>query len=228
MFVLGCGGSPGGGAEEVEAARDTQVGVAEVALVFKSEGVRWIREERDRQYPRASPLDAEDRRRFSGFFPERILDRARVRVVGRFENPDFFSVFDRLGEPYPIDLRRASGLALIDTILVIRRAAAGRNRGELLFHELVHLVQYDVLGLEGYMDRYVDSWAENGRSYRQIPHERQAFELATRFRRSADDRFSVESAVRARFGIGAESDRPDWELHGLSSRRKLTDSRVFH
>ena len=91
-------------------------------------------------------------------------------------------------------------MALVDTILIARAASESSRRDRLLFHELVHLMQYELLGVEEYMEGYVDSWAENGRRYRDIPHEEQAFELAARFW-SGDEPFSVEAEVRSRFAI---------------------------
>lgn len=158
----------------------------------------WVRSEREAYRPRALPLSDEERSRLGGYFPREVLDRARVATVKGFENPEFFSVFATYGEPIPVDLRRASGLALVDTILMARAVGGASSRDRLLFHELVHLVQYQVLGLEAYIEGYVESWAENGRSYRSIPHESQAFELASRFSSGAEP-FSVEREVRARF-----------------------------
>jgi hypothetical protein len=171
--------------------------------VFKSEGVLWIRSERERYRPEARPLSERDRQVLEAYFPDRVLDRAKVLVVRGFDNPGFFSVFDQRGEPYPIDLRRASALALVDTVLIAMSASEGSMRDRLLFHEMVHLVQYEVLGLEEYMEGYVDSWAKNGRRYRAIPHEQQAFELAARFARSRGEPFSVESEVRSRFDVAS-------------------------
>jgi hypothetical protein len=197
------GGSQGHGIDNARASQEASPVAGEETRLFKQEGARWIREQRERHHPHGAPLGRRERRLFSGYFPLRLLDAARVRVVERFENPAFFRIFEQANEAYPIDLREASGLALIDTILIARRANQPRSRDGLLFHELVHLVQYDVLGLEDYMELYVDSWLEGGRRYREILHEQQAYELAARFRRSDVRRFSVEAEVRARFGVAA-------------------------
>lgn len=170
---------------------------AEIRL-FKTEGERWIAAERDRHYPHASALDERELGVLAPYFSEHVLAMARVRVLDGFENPDFFSVFEDAGSPYPIDLRRASGLALIDTIL-IASSTSRRSRPLILFHELVHVVQYDVLGLEDYMERYVEGWVESGQRYREIPHEIQAYELTRRFRDSDASVFSVEAEVRSLF-----------------------------
>ncbi|MFQ5526684.1 MAG: hypothetical protein ACE5GX_10525 [Thermoanaerobaculia bacterium] len=192
--VKAASGSGTGAARESPAAIDD-----EKIRLFKTEGARWIQSQRDRHRPRARPLAAEDRRHFEAYFPERILDQVRLRVVDRFENPEFFSVFDQVGEPYPMDLRTASGMALIDTVLITENAFRGRARRRLLFHELVHVVQYDVLGLESYMDLYVDGWERGGRRYHGIPHERQAYELARRFWAPDERVFWVEREVRTAF-----------------------------
>ena len=171
---------------------------AEIRL-FKTEGVRWIAAERDRHYPYASALDERDLGVLAPYFSEHVLATARVRILEEFENPEFFSVFKDAGRPYPIDLRLASGLALIDTILISESSSRRSSRSEILFHELVHIVQYDVLGLEDYMERYVEAWAENGERYRAIPHEIQAYELTRRFRDPGASLFPVEAEVRALF-----------------------------
>ncbi len=173
---------------------------------FKSKGVLWIRAERDRYHHLAEPLSEQERRALSPYFPQLMLGRARVLVVEGFDNPDFFSIFKESGEPYPVDLRRASAMALVDTILIVRTASESSLRDRLLFHELVHVMQYEVLGLDEYMEGYVDSWARNGGSYRDIPHEEQAFELASRFS-SRGEPFSVETEVRSRFAVAAGTAR---------------------
>ena len=171
---------------------------AELVAQFKKEAVLWIRAERERYRPLALALSEPERRMLAAYFSDETLDRARVLVVDGFENPEFFALFEKHGEPYPVDLTRASGLALVDTILLARTASQNARRGRVLFHELVHLEQYEVLGLEAYMESYVDSWAENGRDYRAIPHEAQAFELASRFGAGGAP-FSVEAEVRSIF-----------------------------
>lgn len=188
-------------------ARSRSEASAEPALqleLFKSEGVRWIEQERDRHRDSAEPIEGLEREILSAYFSDSLLDLARVRVVDRIENPDFYSVFDEAGEPYPIDLRHAAGVALLDTVLLARGSARGPGRLRLLFHELVHLVQVDVLGLDDYMNRYVEGWAATG-SYRSIPHERQAYDLAARFREDPAKAFRVESEVRDLFSVPEES-----------------------
>lgn len=196
LAVLSCGGFPQTGA--IRAGAPDAPPDSELVERFKAEGVHWIRAERDLHRSDGEQISEADRHRFGAYFPLDLLDRARVVTVEGFENPDFFSLFKEYGEPHPVDLRRARALALVDTIVVARASSRGAQRDRLLFHELVHLMQYEVLGLEQYMAGYVESWAENGRRYRDISHEKQAFELAARFA-SGSAPFSVEEEVRTRF-----------------------------
>ncbi len=169
----------------------------------------WVRDERDRHRDRALPLSSAQRRLFEPYFSRSVLDGARIAVVERFRNPEVFRLFDRLGEPYPLDLAHASGLALIDTILVAgpvaRNGAARFEPSEgLLFHELVHLTQYEELGFEEYMRRYVAGWAREDFEYRRIAQERQAYALTVRFlraRRSETESFQVPAEVRRLFEL---------------------------
>lgn len=65
----------------------------------------------------------------------------------------------------------------------------------LLFHELVHAVQYKLLGLQEFAGRYVRGFLTGG-SYVEIPLEKQAYELEARFSADPKAPFSVEDAVK--------------------------------
>jgi hypothetical protein len=70
----------------------------------------------------------------------------------------------------------------------------------LLFHELVHAVQYKHLGLRGFADRYVGGFLSGG-SYEAIPLEKQAYELEARFAADPRTAFSVEEDVTRRIRL---------------------------
>lgn len=65
----------------------------------------------------------------------------------------------------------------------------------LLFHALVHVVQYAVLGLETYLELYVRAFTHIG-SYASVPLEVQAFRLDQRYTENPSSVFSVEDEVR--------------------------------
>ena len=68
---------------------------------------------------------------------------------------------------------------------------------QLLFHELVHAVQYAHLGLDGFASRYVRGFLSGG-SYEEIPLEKQAYELEDKFASNPSVAFSVEDDVKQR------------------------------
>ena len=64
----------------------------------------------------------------------------------------------------------------------------------VLFHELVHAVQYKHLGIHRFAERYVRGFLTGG-SYEEIPLEQQAYQLEDKFVRDPSARFSVEADV---------------------------------
>jgi hypothetical protein len=70
------------------------------------------------------------------------------------------------------------------------RAGMGAS---LLFHELVHVVQFHVLGVREFARQYVSGFLDT-RSYSEIPLERSAFDLQFRFDTDAKD-FDVEFEI---------------------------------
>jgi hypothetical protein len=74
-----------------------------------------------------------------------------------------------------------AAITLGDTVVLNRRFVEEPAPVELLFHELVHVVQYEVLGVEAFTRRYVGGWASGGFSYANIPLERMAYRLQAEF-----------------------------------------------
>jgi len=70
-----------------------------------------------------------------------------------------------------------------------------------LFHELVHVVQYRVLGLKRFSELYVKGFLLRG-GYARIPLEQQAYALGARFDESPGIEFSVEEEVIRRHEAG--------------------------
>jgi len=65
----------------------------------------------------------------------------------------------------------------------------------LLFHELVHVVQYEKLGVVEFASKYVKGFLSGG-SYEAIPLEMNAYELDARFAAAPAKGFSVASEVQ--------------------------------
>ena len=65
-----------------------------------------------------------------------------------------------MGVPPPLDFTTMEGITFVDTILVSdRKHPPDQPLAPLLFHELVHVVQYAMLGLPVFISRYVRGWA---------------------------------------------------------------------
>jgi hypothetical protein len=138
-----------------------------------------------------------------GLLPKGIVDSIIVAIVPKIENPDFYSLLDAQGIPQPFDFRPMHGITFVDTVCISAERASGSatELSALLFHEVVHVAQYDLLGIGEFMRRYVLGWAENGRSYDRIPLEVQAKGLEATYRESGDKPFTVLPLVRKQLGL---------------------------
>ncbi|MBW3660557.1 MAG: hypothetical protein KY397_02870 [Gemmatimonadetes bacterium] len=168
-----------------------------LAPLMARAGGSWVARQRERHRPEADPLDPANRSALQAFYSADTLDRVRVRTVVGLDPPPLFETIRRLGVSLPLEMDRIAGIAFVDT-LVVHAFVPEVDRIPILFHELVHVVQYHRLGLEGFMDRYVRGWLEADRRYRDIPLESDAYELAARFVEAPEQAFDVESEVDRR------------------------------
>lgn len=158
--------------------------------------LQWVDEQRGNLLPKARPLTKEEKSRFQGYFEERILDLARVATVDRIANPDFYDELIKSGMPIPLDFNQAIGLALADCIIIHKQLwTYPESALSTIFHELVHVVQIDILGIRKHIELYADSLMQNDLQYHSVIFERQAYDLSTRFDRK-EPPFSVSNAVR--------------------------------
>jgi hypothetical protein len=127
------------------------------------------------------------------FFPESILDSTRVAVLTdqRVSNPGFYSDLVKMGFELGSlpDFTEMAAITFVDTIL-----SHGPISNQTLFHELVHVVQYEKLGLEDFAAKYVKGFLTGG-SYERIPLEQNAYELDARFGCAPGNAFSVQDEV---------------------------------
>jgi len=149
-------------------------------------------------YPKGHSLAEPLIRRFSPFFGTNTLARIRVVSLKEIPNPPFYSVLIGRGQQIPLDFTQMAGITFLDTVLISEKEAELSEPGltSLLFHEAVHVVQYEHLGLEQFMQEYVMGWANNGFEYPNIPFEQQAYALQDRFLENPSVVFSVHDEVR--------------------------------
>ncbi len=166
------------------------------------QGERWVREQRGRHRPEAHALHPQTQAALAPFFGAELLGDARFRSVPVIENPEFYDALIAAGQPVPMDFSTARGITFDDTVLLSDQdgVAQGAPSG-LLFHELVHVVQYRLLGIGGFIHSYVTGWAAAGFVYEAIPLEREAFDLQHRFEREPQSHFCVRTLVSRRLGL---------------------------
>src|SRR5438876_7364359 len=116
----------------------------EALLQFLIEsGQAWVQSQRDRYWPEARRFSAAEKSGLSPFFEASILDVARVAAVPRIENPPFYRELEAQGITLPLDFTAMEAITFVDTILIAGgEGPSAAVKLPLLFHELVHVVQY--------------------------------------------------------------------------------------
>jgi hypothetical protein len=152
----------------------------------------YISTSRKKYAPEAIPLTEAQRAAMQPFFPADILDAVRLCVLrsSRVPNPSMYTMAKMMGIR---DLPDFSGMSAITFIDVVVSHEDFSN--DLLFHELVHTVQYSQLGLREFARRYVQGFIDGG-SYEEIPLEKSAYDLEGRYSKDPQRIFSVAGEVQ--------------------------------
>lgn len=155
----------------------------------------YIGQQRQTYRHGAVPLSLSQQRAMRPFFPEPALDATRLRILagGRVANPSFYGELIKMGfEAGSLpDFAHMAAITFADTV-VSHEPFTDR----LLFHELVHVIQYEKLGLPEFAGKYVKGFL-NGGSYDAIPLEMNAYQLDARFAGGPTKPFLVEAEVQA-------------------------------
>ncbi len=153
----------------------------------------WLYQQREIYLPQARPLSSQERSRMSRYFEKRILDVTRVATVGQIPTPAFYDELRKREIPILMDFTSAVGFTLIDCVLL----REGFEATSTLFHEMVHIVQADLLGVKKLLELYLSDLAKNG--YQNVLFERQAYRLTTRF--TQEKSFSVREILEKEFSL---------------------------
>ena len=161
----------------------------QIAGVVES-AAAYIQEQWEKYHVKAKSLPYIEMNNFSKFFPQSILRMTRFLNVTnkKSENPPFLSQLNEIGFKYG-DINSFAATTFKD-VVVLRKKPTTR----LLFHELVHVMQYQELGLMGFADKYVRGLIRTG-SYEKIPLEVQAYELDQKYSADPNVSFSVRGEV---------------------------------
>ena len=159
----------------------------------------YIRAQRQQYYSRAAPLTFSDL--WSRFFSGEDLKRIRAvqaessaqisgpDVTGRVPNPPFYPGLEKLGFTGLPNFSTMPAITFDDVVVFHEPLTP-----QLIFHELVHVVQYRLLGVEEFARLYVRGYLQGG--YEGTPLEICAYELDGRFIMGSVG-FDVEAEVRA-------------------------------
>ena len=169
--------------------------------LFLTEGPKWVRAQRAAHRSAGRPLSFGESSALAPFFEPNLLAKVRLTNVPVIPNPPFYAPLLAQGIPIPLDFSQTSGITFDDTVLLSDAAPVEPSAFlPLIFHELVHVVQFEVAGIEGFVSRYVIGWAENGFEYARIPFEAQAYALDARFNADPAAPFSVRAEVATLIG----------------------------
>ena len=158
----------------------------------------WIESQRAQHRVHADPLPDTTLAALSGFFEKGTLDRTRIRHVPSIENPPFYKEFEEAGEAFPLDFTVWAAITFGDVILVNGEQVPGPPSHSVVFHEMVHVVQYDELGIHEFARRYVTPFVQSRFNYMSIPLESVAFDLQGRFEERSGNPFYAEEEIRSR------------------------------
>jgi hypothetical protein len=160
----------------------------------------YIDRQRQTYRRRALPLDSNQMAAMRPFFPASTLDAARIAVLAgeRVSNPPFYRALVGMGFPAGSlpDFALMSAITFVDTVV-----SHGSFTNSVLFHELVHVVQYEKLGLAEFPAKYVTGFLSGG-SYAAIPLEMNAYELDARFTAAPASVFPVQAEVQSWIDAG--------------------------
>lgn len=136
--------------------------------------VAWIDDTLKEYEDRAVPVASLRLPRLSHVFPEELLQRAKIVVVsGAVPLPPLSQM--GLTKLAAMERQPIAGITYKDTFFVHFLCLTER----LCFHELVHVVQWERLGVENFLRAYGAGLIQY--QYRESPLEKQAYDLEAAF-----------------------------------------------
>ncbi len=148
----------------------------------------WISQTLAAHATKAKPVSSFKFPRLRHYYSDELLVRAKVVFVDKCPVPPLSAI--GLNQFADFENMHASGITYLDTYFVLWHEA---ERESLHFHELVHVIQWQLLGAEKFLALYADGLEKHG--YRDSPIEVMAYDHEDRFK--SDERpYSVEETVR--------------------------------
>jgi hypothetical protein len=151
----------------------------------------YVTSSREKYAPQAVPLSDAQRSAMQPFFSAAVLDLARLCVLHgtRVSNPSMYTMAKMMGIRNLPDFAEMTAITFVDVIVSHQEFTDA-----LLFHELVHVVQYAQMDMKEFATRFINGFIQGG-SYGEIPLEVHAYALGDRFSQNATQVFSVDDEV---------------------------------
>jgi len=154
----------------------------------------YMRGQREYYEPLGKPLDSEQVAVMRPFFSPTLL--AGIKVVQledqRITAPSYCQEIGALDFLGFRDFTHLASMTFEDVVVF-----SDKITERSLFHALVRSVQFQVLGLERYVELFFRVFLETGWRF-SVPLEGHAFELESKFVKNRETSSSVEEDVRAR------------------------------
>jgi hypothetical protein len=149
----------------------------------------YIRTQREAYRPNAAPLAFSDI--WLRFFAASDLERIRILQPGQesVPNPPFYADLAKMGFTSLPNFTTMAAITFDDVVVFHEPLTP-----QLIFHEMVHIVQYRLLGIDEFARLYVRGYLHGG--YSGTPLEICAYELDGRFIMGSVG-FDVEGEVRS-------------------------------
>jgi len=162
--------------------------VSQLASMVES----YVSDSRSKYASQAMPLTDAQCLAMQPFFSATVLDSAWLCVLRgtRVPNPSMYAMAKMMGIRNLPDFSGMAAITFVDVVVSHEEFSDA-----LLFHELVHVVQYAQMGVKEFSARYVNGFIQGG-SYEEIPLEKNAYMLEERFSGNKGAPFSVDDEVR--------------------------------
>ena len=152
----------------------------------------WIQKTLAEHATAAKPVASFGFSRLPDYYDAQLLASSKAVVVPRVPMPPLSAMgLDRFRD---FEQMEAGGITYLNTYFV--RADHAHDES-LHFHELVHVIQWRLLGAERFLALYAEGLERFG--YRKSPLEEMAFRLQHRYQREAQP-FSVEPVCQNLIG----------------------------
>ena len=163
-------------------------------LTYLAQG--WIHSYSSAFSKLGQPLSEENTKELAAYFESDILREVRIIFLDQVKPFKVYTQLKLFSLKCLFQIWGLGGLTLHHCIFLRKgmASAAPQVLRSILFHELVHVVQYEILGVIGFLRSYLSHYRRT-REYFRIPHEQIAYSLQRIYGRYRDEPFAVRPVI---------------------------------